>query len=169
LALDFSGWGFRLFYAFHEVLPGFTAFAPGFGSLFAESRGAASRKKETVKLLNKGNPMKKFVHALVLVVFGLGCFFTWGILKLAPIPAHRTGHGLPGFTTFCVNLQPLLLVLPFLAAVYCLWVWFRKADKAPSWMGFFAATTAILVIVMPPAMIAAYLPLVDALNRLQGK
>ena len=27
--------------------------------------------------------MKKFIHSLVLGVFGFGCFFTWVILSLA--------------------------------------------------------------------------------------
>ena len=106
--------------------------------------------------------MKKFIHALVLAVFALGCFFVWGVLHLTG--TIRLAH-LPAFTTFCISLRPVLVVLPVLAAMYCLWVWFRKADKVPSWLGFFATTMGILVLVTLPAMIAAYLPVLATMNN----
>jgi hypothetical protein len=62
----------------------------------------------------------------------------------------------------------VVVALPVLAAVYCVWVWFRKADRVPSWMGFFAATTGLLVVVVLAAILAAYLPLVSAVNQLAG-
>ena len=114
--------------------------------------------------------MKKIIHGLILAVFGFACWITWVTLKLAPVAA--LGHperGLPGFTTLCIGLRPLVAVLPVLAAAYCVWVWFRKADRVPSWIGFFAATTGALVLVTLPAMVAAYLPLLDALNHLPAK
>ena len=51
--------------------------------------------------------MKKLLHVLVLAVFGFGCIFVWGILKLAPAPLiRRTDLTLPAFTTLCVGLRP---------------------------------------------------------------
>jgi len=60
-----------------------------------------------------------------------------------------------------------VVALPILAAVYCVWVWFRKADRVPPWIGFFAATTGLLVVVLA-AILAAYLPLLGAVNQLAG-
>jgi len=90
------------------------------------------------------------------------------LLNLAPM-VRRASPALPGFTILCYNLRPVVAALPILAAVYCLWVWFRKADRVPSWVGFFAATMGMLVLVALPAMVAAYLPLLSALNQLPGK
>jgi hypothetical protein len=111
--------------------------------------------------------MNKFAHTLILVVFGIACWFVWGILTLA----SHTGHGgqLPDFTRFCIGLRPGLMVLPILAAVYCLWIWFRRADKLPSWVNFFAASTGVLVLVTLPTLIAAYLPLIAAVNDMARK
>jgi hypothetical protein len=113
--------------------------------------------------------MKKFIHALVLGVFGFGCFFTWVIVTLATHGPRANLAALPAFTAFCSSLRPVVIALPILAAVYCVWVWFRKADRVPSWIGFFAATTGALVVVTLPAMFAAYLPLLKALNLLANK
>jgi hypothetical protein len=113
--------------------------------------------------------MKKFIHAIILAVFGFGCLTTWGILKMAPVPLLRREVGLPAFTELCINLRSVLVVLPVLAAAYCVWVWLRKADRVPSWVGFFAAAMGVLVMVTLPAMVAAYLPLVSALNQLPAK
>lgn len=111
--------------------------------------------------------MNKLAHTLVLAVFGIACWFTWSILTLAA----RTGHGeaLPGFTTDCIGLRPVLIVLPVMAAAYCLWVWFRKAEQLPSWINFFAATMSALVLVTLPTFIAAYLPLLKAVNQFANK
>jgi hypothetical protein len=112
--------------------------------------------------------MKKFIHAIILAVFGYGCWFTWAILHLAPA-VRRADPALPAFTSLCISLRPVLIALPVLAAAYCAWVWFRKADRVPSWVGFFAAAMGVLVMVTLPAMVAAYLPLLSALNHLAGK
>ena len=114
--------------------------------------------------------MKKFIHTLVLAVFAFGCWLTWVILKLAPVAViKRANPSLPGFTELCISLRPVVIALPILAAAYCVWVWFRKAGRVPSWVGFFAATMRMLVVVALPAMVAAYLPLLSALNQLPGK
>ena len=56
--------------------------------------------------------------------------------------------------------------LPLLAAAYCLFVWIRKADGQKSWVGFFASTMSALVLLTYPVMIAAWLPLIDLLQRI---
>ena len=73
--------------------------------------------------------MKKFIHALVLAIFGFGCWFTWVILTLAP-HIRRTDPSLPGFTIFCVSLRPVVIALPIFGAVYCVWVWFRRGQSS---------------------------------------
>jgi hypothetical protein len=106
----------------------------------------------------------KLVHTLVLVVFGVGCSLVWLLMKLPLLLGP--GHPLPGFTQLCVSLRPIMIVLPIVAAAYCLWIWFRKPDKLPSWTGFFAVLTGVLLLVTLPAVVAAYLPLYDSLNHL---
>jgi hypothetical protein len=108
--------------------------------------------------------MNKLAHTLVLAVFGIACWFTWGILTLTSRLAHA--KALPGFTTLCIGLRPVLIVLPVMAVVYCLWIWFRKAERVPSWIVFFAATTSILVLVTLPTLIAAFLPLMNVYQQL---
>jgi hypothetical protein len=108
--------------------------------------------------------MNKIAHALILAVFAIACWFLWGILTLAPHIAH--GQALPAFTALCVTLRPLTIALPILAAAYCLWIWFRKADRLSSWVVFFATTMSILVLVTLPTLIAALLPLIKVANNL---
>lgn len=111
--------------------------------------------------------MNKLAHALVLAVFGTACWFDWGILKLA----SHSGHDgqLPMFTLLCVNLRPVVIVLPVIAAAYCLWIWFRKAERLPSWISFFASTISLLVLVTLPTLIAAYLPMFNTINKLASQ
>ena len=111
--------------------------------------------------------MKKLAHILVLAVFGIACWFLWGILQLTSHLGH--GEALPAFSTLCVKLQPVVIILPILAAAYCLWILFRKAERLPSWVTFFATTMSVLVLVTPPTLIAAYLPLVSAVNHLASR
>ena len=111
--------------------------------------------------------MNKTAHLLILAVFGITCWFLWVILKLAALPAH--GQQLPAFTVLCIGLRPVMIVLPVFATAYCLWVWFRKADRLPSWMVFFAATTSVLVLITVPTLIAAYLPLIAGFDHLASR
>ena len=91
--------------------------------------------------------MNKLAHTLILAVFGIACFFLWGILTLTPHGSH--GHPVPAFTLFCFALRPVMMVLPLMAAVYCLWVWFRKADRLPSWRWFsLPMTMSVLVLIL---------------------
>jgi hypothetical protein len=111
--------------------------------------------------------MKKLAHILVLAVFAVACWLLWCILHLPSLVAH--GQTLPAFTILCVGLRPVMIVLPILAAIYCLWIMFRKAERLPSWVTFFATTMSILVLVTLPTLIATYLPLANAVNHLASK
>ncbi len=108
--------------------------------------------------------MNKLIHALILAVFAIACWFVWGMLTLT-LHVGRGGH-LPAFTRFCVGLRPVAVILPLMAALYCIYVWMRKTDERRSWVSFFAATMCALVLVTLPTFGAAYLPLVETLNRL---
>ena len=109
----------------------------------------------------------KLAHTLVLAVFGVACSLVWLLMKLPLLLGP--GHPLPGFTQLCVGLRPIMVVLPIVAAVYCLWIWYRKADKLPSWIGYLTVLMGVLVLVTLPAVIAAYLPLYDSVRQLAIK
>jgi len=112
--------------------------------------------------------MNKIAHGIVLVFFGTACWFIWGLLHISGgLRLHLQGHPLPAYTRLCLGLGPgILTAIVALAAAYCLWVWGGRADQRPSWVAFLATTTGALVFVMILAGVAAYLPLVDALNQL---
>jgi hypothetical protein len=106
----------------------------------------------------------KIAHSFILVVFCLGCALTWILLTegMLKIP----GHPLPGFSELCVGMRPIFVALPVLATAYCLWIWFRKADKVPSWIGFFAVTAGSLMLFGFPAVIGAHFALQSVLSGL---
>lgn len=110
--------------------------------------------------------MNKIIHAIVLLLFGASCWFVSLILRLPPMAAP--GQQLPAFSRFCMGLGPFVLLgLAILATCYCVWVWTRKTDNRGSWVGFLATAVAALGLVMLPIVVAIYLPLVQALNRIR--
>jgi hypothetical protein len=111
--------------------------------------------------------MNKFIHALILATFAFACWFLSGILKLSMIAGGSVPP--PAFTRLCIGLRPVLVVLPCLAVIYCLYVWFRKSNGKNSWVNFFAVTMSVLVLVTLPSLTAAYLPLVASINHMAPK
>lgn len=111
--------------------------------------------------------MNKFAHGLILAFFAISCWFVWGMLTL--ITYIDKTNPLPAFTRLCVGFRPFIVVLPILAAGYCLYVWFRKSPEQRPWVNFFATTTCTLFLLAMPTLIAGYLPLVVVLDRLAGK
>jgi len=113
--------------------------------------------------------MNKIAHGIVLLSFALACWFVWGLLRMsAGVPLG--GHALPAYTRLCIGLGPT--VLPALVAaggLYCAWVWARRSDRPVSWVAFLATTSGVLSFMLVLVVIAAYLPLLDALNRLAPK
>lgn len=111
--------------------------------------------------------MNKFIHGLLLATFAVACWFLSGLLKLSVIAGGNVQP--PAFTRLCIGLRPVFVVLPCLAAAYCLYVWFRKSNGKSSWINFFAVTMSVLVLVTLPSLTAAYLPLVAAINHMASK
>jgi hypothetical protein len=113
--------------------------------------------------------MNKLAHAVVLGFFALGCRFLWGLLHVSgAVPLG--GHALPAYTRLCLGLGPsVLTALVVVAALYCVWVWTRKGDGRTSWVAFLSTTTAVMSFTMLLVVVAAYLPLMSALNLLAHK
>ena len=119
--------------------------------------------------------MNKMMHAVVLVVFGGACWFLSLILKLPMMVLPATARlrsvpleqaDLPAFTRLCMAAGPVLLAAFALSALgYCIYVWVRRAERPAPWTGFLATTMSALVLVLLPAVVAIYIPLVDFLNR----
>jgi hypothetical protein len=110
-------------------------------------------------------------HGLILIFFSIVCWFLWAILHLPDMMvAARQGAQLPAFTRLVTGLgRSFLAVPPLLALVYCLYVWVRKSHPKSSWIGFFASTTAVLILITLPTIIAVLLPVIDFMNRLTVK
>jgi hypothetical protein len=103
----------------------------------------------------------KAIHGSVVVFLSVCCWFLWGMLKLTAGFMHRVSDHPPMFTQLCVHLKWVFAVFPVLALIYCVYVCLRRAEPRPSWVGFLAATTAALMLILLPTMIAAWLPLVQ--------
>jgi len=100
-------------------------------------------------------------HGLILVFFSLGCWLLWALLHFpAMVSAAMRGGVLPAFTRFAVDCGSYLAVPPLLAAVYCGYVWLLKSKGSSSWMGFFATTMAVLVLLTLPTLFAVLLPVI---------
>ena len=121
--------------------------------------------------------MNKMMHAVVLAVFGGACWFLSLVILKLPVmvlPAAARLRSapieqlsLPAFTRLCMAAGPVLLAAFALGAlVYCIYVWTRKAGSSMPWTGFLATTMSGLVLVLLPAVVAIYIPIVDFLNHL---
>ena len=124
--------------------------------------------------------LELIVHAFILIFFSVVCWFLWGTLHLPRMTQGMlarlgavdqvTGYGaLPALTRMMMGLGNFMFVPPLLAVIYCLHVWFRKSSVKSSWVGFFAVTTAVLIFITLPKLIAVVLPLIDLLNHLSAK
>jgi hypothetical protein len=112
------------------------------------------------------NPKAFIIHVLILSYFTLGCWLLWGTLRVARVVTFRLQQPPPpAFTQLFLSLMPFWYVLPIFAGSYCGIVWTRKSGNSNSWFGFFAVTTAVLLLVTLPTLIAAGLPIIDFLNR----
>lgn len=111
--------------------------------------------------------MKKLTCALVLAVFGSGCWLAWAMLTLM-FDVQNTGRALPYFTDLCINLRPLLIALPCVAGAYYGWLWFHKEASVSRWMGFIVSTMAILIVFVLPAVSTTYLLMIDQVKLATG-
>jgi hypothetical protein len=112
--------------------------------------------------------MNKTIHGLITACFAFACWCLWGMLTLISRITLRVPDYPPGFTELWLRLRPLFVVLPVVAAAYCVYVWIRKTDSRRSWVPFFAAAVGSLVLVMLPTMIAIWLPVIQFIE-LTGK
>jgi hypothetical protein len=121
------------------------------------------------------SPWNLVVHGLILVVFSVVCWFVWGTLQLPRMMSAATAKAaggavpLPAFTEMMTGIGHYLFIPPLLALGYCLYVWFRKSTAKSSWIGFFAVTTATLIFIALPTLVAVLLPVIDFMNRLPTK
>ena len=116
------------------------------------------------------NWLNMILHGLILILFSTICWLFWGILHLPQmLVAALHGRPLPAFTRLVVSCGDFLVVPPLIALVYCVYVWTRKGDAKTSWMGFFAATMAVLMLITVPTLIAVLLPVIDFINQLSTK
>lgn len=111
--------------------------------------------------------MKKLASAFVLGVFGASCGLAWAMTTLM-LEVRNASRVLPYFTNLCIRLRPLLIVLPILAAAYCLWLWFAKEEKASRMMSFIVVTMALLIVFVLPAIGASYLLMIDPVKMATG-
>jgi hypothetical protein len=109
--------------------------------------------------------MNKLIHGLIAAFFGIACWFLWAMLTLVSKVMLRVSDQPPLFTQLIVDLRPLLILLPVLVAGYCLFVWIRKAERSPNWVGFFAGTMMALVLFMLPTMVAVWLPIMQFMDQ----
>jgi hypothetical protein len=126
--------------------------------------GSAEKLEPEFAKINR-SPLNMIIHGLVLVFFSVSCFFLWGLLHLPQAMAVATrGRALPGFTQFVASWESYLAVPPLLALIYCSFVWIRKSNGKSSWMGFFATTMAVLVLLTLPTLIGILLPVISFMN-----
>ncbi len=112
------------------------------------------------------NPRAMIPHGLTLMMLSVGCFFLWGMLQLPRMMVGNTGLPLPAFTNLLINLKGFLVVPPVLAAVYFLFIWFRRTILRHSWVGFFATSVGILILLTIVTTVALLLPIIDRMNHL---
>ena len=114
------------------------------------------------------NWLNLVIHGLILIFFSLVCWFLWGTLKL-PAMMSASGARSPAFTRLMIDCGSYLAVPPLLALVYCGYVWVRRSNAQNSWLGFFATTMAVLMLMTIPTVIAVFLPVINFMDNLARK
>ena len=100
--------------------------------------------------------MRRITNTLVLAVFAGNCLIAWAMQNsmLEIRNAHRV---LPYFANLCIDLRASFVLLPIVAALCYLWLWFRKEEHAPGWRGFGIVTMTVLILFVLPAIGSSYL------------
>jgi amino acid transporter len=73
--------------------------------------------------------------------------------------------GVPAHDMIVAFGSSFLVLPPLLALVYCVFIWLRKTNMKCSWIGFFATTIAVLILIALPTLMAVFLPVIDFMNR----
>jgi hypothetical protein len=133
--------------------------------------GSAARLEPEYAKINRD--WKNWIaHGLILIFFSVVCWFVWGTLQLPRMMMAATAKAaggavvLPAFTQIMAAIGHYMFIPPLLALAYCIYVSFRKSGAKNSWIAFFAVTTAALIFIALPTLIAVLLPLIDFVNRL---
>jgi hypothetical protein len=132
--------------------------------LIARSRLGRAERLETEFSRVEPRRTSKVIHGLVFLFFTTGCFFLWATLQLPRMMAFD-GRPLPGFTVLCFNLRWVLYALVGIAAAYLAFVCLRKTTARLSWVGFFASSVAVLILIGLQISVAVLLPLIDFMSR----
>ena len=103
----------------------------------------------------------------MLAVFVSCCLLAWSMLSLI-LAVRNAGRLIPHFSNLCIALRPALIVLPIVAAAYCLWVWLGKGDKDSRSVGFVVATMAVLILFVLPAISTSYVLMIDQVRFATG-
>ena len=111
--------------------------------------------------------MTKLTNVLVLGVFAGSCLLARTMLTLM-LEVRNAGRVVPYFTNLCISLRPVLIILPIAAAVYCLWLWLRKAESASRGTAFVVATMTLLILFVLPAIGTSYLLMIDQVRAAVG-
>ena len=139
-------------------------------SFFLATRRVGSPEKlegEFAKM--NRNPMNKIVHGAIAACFGFACLCLWGMTYLAIGWLEHIHVDLPLPTRLIIASRSLFWLLPAIAAGYCLYVWFGKSDRRHSWVGFFAATSGVLIFISFSTVMALCLPLITLIHQLAVK
>ncbi len=110
-------------------------------------------------------PLSWIIQGLVLGFFSVGCWILWGLLHFPQMMIGRSGRVLPAFTRLIVDCGSYWMAPPLIAAGYLAYIWINKSVARHSWMGFFAALMAALILLTLPTLLAVLLPVVDFMNR----
>jgi hypothetical protein len=115
--------------------------------------------------------MHKMIPGFMVVFFGLGCALLWWMLTLVLQATQRflPGFRVPPFTSLCISLRPALIILPISAVACCVYAWARRIESREAWLGFFAALVMALQLMMLPVVIAAWLPLLNIIEKIGSK
>ncbi|MEO6183295.1 MAG: hypothetical protein ABIP71_09400 [Verrucomicrobiota bacterium] len=114
------------------------------------------------------SPLSKIIHALILIFFSVGCWFLWAMFSLPRLVTSRlVTRPLPGFTQLLMDWKWMLAVPPLLALGYCVWAWTGKVNPRSGWIGFFAVTVGVLMLLAFPVIFAVLLPLISWLEILE--
>jgi hypothetical protein len=136
--------------------------------LIATHRAGSPAKLEPEFAKINRSPLNTIVHGIILVFFSISCWFLWGITHIPQMMAGasvRQGQSLPQFSQFIMESGSWLAVPPVLAAIYCIYVWTQKSRRRNPWIGFFATTMAVLILLALPTIVAALLPVVAVVNN----
>ena len=104
--------------------------------------------------------MRRITHALVLAVFAGNCLVAWAMQK-SILEIRHAFRVLPYFANLCIDLRASFVLLPIVAALCYLWLWFRKGENAPGWRGLVIVTMTVLILFVLPAIGSSYLLMRD--------